>query len=447
MILHNNLILNQKLQLSQSQIQSLEILAMGRIELGEYLQNEYLENPLLDYIGDNDSFSNVENMSIANESRFSEERPSHSYDDLDINRVKLTYENHDLFKSFILDQLQCDAYSKSQWSLMEFMIECLDDSGFFTIPLEELVSIVGADLQTIQSCLSDLQQLEPYGVFSCDLKHCLLKQLEIAGMKDSDLWLIVDNYLEEVAAGKISTISRSLRLSTSQVRKCIEQIARLNPRPLSGFGISKPQYIVPDIIFHKNDYDWEIELNDQWTQNYRINDYYLSMIQNINDNELSNYFVQKLKRIHFINQSIEQRRQTILSISNEILNKQKLFFEGKSHLFPMTMAEIAEKTNLHPSTISRAINCKYLQYPAGSTLLKTLFSAAVSKIEYTDSLSPYQVKAILKDIISNEDKACPYSDHELVQLLSIRSIPISRRTIAKYRTELGIKTSFDRRIF
>lgn len=145
--------------------------------------------------------------------------------------------------------------------------------------------------------------------------------------------------------GKISAISRDLKISTAEVRKCIDQIAKLNPRPLREFGGKRNDYVVPDIIFRKDDGKWEIELNDGWVEDYHINDYYLKMMKESTDAQLGAYFQKKLERIRFVMNSIAQRRRTILQISEQILNVQEHFLDGTGFLKPMTMTDVAESLN------------------------------------------------------------------------------------------------------
>ena len=175
----------------------------------------------------------------------------------------------------ILDQLPDGACSRK---LAEFMTDCLDDNGFFTIPIEEVAQKTGVPEAEVSWTLKVLQELEPYGIFAPDLKHSLLKQLEMQGLKNAPVSQVVKEHLQDVADGKISAISRALKLSTAEVRKCIDQIAKLNPRPLGEFGGKRNDYVVPDIIFRKDDGKWEIELNDGWVEDYHINDYYLKMM-------------------------------------------------------------------------------------------------------------------------------------------------------------------------
>lgn len=436
--------LEQKQQLSQGQIQSLEVLAMDSMELSQFLQNEYLENPLLDYSGDHGTGSVEINKTYEQTMPF-EKNYEEMVEEEDRRRKDIPMQDVNNVKNYILYQLPRNMYNARQWKLMEYMVDCLDDTGFFTTPLKEVAEKTGMSEPEVDLALKTLQELEPYGIFAPDLKNCLMKQLEMQGDRNSTAYRIVEEHLQDVADGKISNISRSMKLSTVEVRKCIEQIARLNPRPMSEFGAEHTGYIVPDIIFHKEHGKWEIKLNDGWVEDYHINDYYLKMMKESSDPELSEYFRVKLERIRFVMNSIMQRRQTMMAISEEILRRQEDYLDGKTFLKPMTMTDVAEQIGIHTSTVSRAIKGKYIQYPGGTTVVKNLFSASVTTTDGDVAVGPMQIKEMIKELINGEDKQKPYSDQALVKILNERNIDISRRAVAKYREELGIKGSFDRR--
>ena len=406
MELNYGMSLEQKQQLSQNQIQSLEVLAMDSVELSEFLQDEYLENPLLDYSEEHAMPGGREDIGQTYEQPPVLEQ---NYDDTaeeeDRRRKDIPMPETESIKNYILDQLPDGACSRK---LAEFMTDCLDDNGFFTIPAEEVAQKTGV----------------PEAEVSWTLK-----------------------VLQELADGKISVISRALKLSTAEVRKCIDQIAKLNPRPLGEFGGKRNDYVVPDIIFRKDDGKWEIELNDGWVEDYHINDYYLKMMKESTDAQLGAYFQKKQERIRFVMNSIAQRRRTILQISEQILNVQEHFLDGTGFLKPMTMTDVAESLGIHTSTVSRAIKGKYIQYPCGTILMKHLFTASVSAAEGSDAVGTMQIKELMKELIRNEDKNKPYSDQKLSSLLKERGIEISRRAVAKYREELGIRGSFDRKAF
>ena len=297
----------------------------------------------------------------------------------------------------------------------------------------------------IRDSLYTLQQLEPYGIFSPGLQESLLHQLDALDINSEVLTQMILYHLNDMAEGKISNISRSLHIPTTEVRKNIEIITRLNPRPLSGFSSGTNSYIIPDIIFEKEADNWTIRLNDSWVGNYSLNDYYLKMMNSSSDTELISYFKEKLRRVQFILNSIEQRRQTILSIAEIILDIQRDFFENNAPLIPMTMSDVAKRAGIHTSTVSRAVKGKYLQYTGGSLFLKNLFASSVSSHDNAD-ITPMVVKQFIKEFIESENKKRPYSDQALVKLLAEQNVHVSRRAIAKYREELGIKGSFDRRV-
>ena len=445
MEMNYGLTLEQKQQLSQNQIQSLEVLAMDSVELSNFLQDEYLENPLLEYSPDHDMAGRREDIGQTYEQPTVLEK---SYEDTaeeeDRRQKDIPMPETADIKNYILEQIPAGACSRK---LAEFLTECLDDNGFFTIPVEEAAKKTGAAEDEVRWTLRVLQELEPYGIFAPDLKHSLLKQLEMQGLKNEPAYQIVKEHLQDVADGKISVISRSLKLPTAEVRKCIEQIAKLNPRPLGEFGESRTDYLVPDIIFRKEDGKWEIELNDGWVEDYHINDYYLKMMKESQDEELSTYFRKKLERIRFVMNSIAQRRQTMKSISEQILKNQGEFLDGTAFLKPMTMTDVAEQIGIHTSTVSRAIKGKYIQYPGGTILMKNLFTASISASATEGAVGTMQIKELMKELIRSEDKKKPYSDQKLVTLLKERGIEISRRVVAKYREELGIRGSFDRKVF
>lgn len=218
-----------------------------------------------------------------------------------------------------------------------------------------------------------------------------------------------------------------------------------NPRPLSGFNSGNTDYVVPDVIITQRDGAWDISLNDEWIGNYSLNEYYIRMIGESKDEELKEYFRKKLERARFILNSIEQRRRTILAIAGEILEVQKPFFEGAGELKAMTMSELAEKLEIHPSTVSRAVGSKYLQYPGGVILMKKLFTQKIHSDISGEELSALQVQKILKKLIDEENKRKPYSDSKLVEKLKEQKITLSRRAVAKYREEMNIQGSFDRK--
>lgn len=433
-----NLTLQQQQSLSQSQIQSLRILSFDSMELNRFLRDEYLANPLLDYTETYPDITKTE--PITSYTNLSSYNGNSSLNTLDISPLEDTS-----IKQYLLQQLDLTQYSKSKQHMIYYLIDCLDDNGYFRFTVEEIAQETGVDVSIIYDCLDLLKTLEPVGIFSFDLKDCLISQIDETTDNFEMMKEMISHHLEDIASGKISSISRALGISTAEVRKCIDRIRLLNPKPLSGFLPGKEEYIIPDIIFTKEDKDWTITLNDRWTANYHLNDYYVKMLKSTSDPELLHYFEGKLKSVQFIFSCIEQRRKTLLSIAETILNEQKEFFSGTGALHPMTMSSLSEKLRIHPSTFSRAIKGKYIQYPGGSVLCKGLFAAAVSSAEGDSSVSQSDIKSLIRVLIEKENKSKPYSDQTIVKLLKEQNISISRRAVTKYRLELGIGSSVERK--
>lgn len=218
-------------------------------------------------------------------------------------------------------------------------------------------------------------------------------------------------------------------------------LSMLNPKPLTG-GSRETQYIVPDILVVREDGTWKAKLNDRWMGDYHLNDYYLRMIGEVRDGELKEYFAEKLKRARYVLDCVEQRRETILKIVYAILDYQSDYFLKNAPLKPMTQEDIAELLHLHATTVSRAVRGKYLQYQR-TVLLKDLFCGSVSREETATSEG---IKDRIRTLIQEEDKGSPLSDAGLQKRLSEEGIAVSRRTVAKYREQMGIPNSRTRGI-
>lgn len=437
--------LETKQILCQSQIQSLEILAMDAIELEEFLQNEYMSNPLLDCNLDNNVPSGLgQDIRWFEEGTHKRRNCGDEDEDFD-SRDNLAAPETDYLKNFLLNQIEMDAFSKQEWKLAGYLVDCLEDDGFFRMSIGEVAALTGMTEQTVKKVLARLKDLEPFGVFSSGLAECLLKQLEVMGEDDKGLKLVVSQYLPEVSEGKISVISRQTGLSTAQIRKYIAKISKLNPKPLSGLQQTEVNYIVPDIVYDLKNGEWEISINDRWSGNYHMNEQYVSMMQSSGDVELTAYFKKNFDRCRFILNSVEQRRETMKSIARAVLHRQKEYFLGRGNPAPMTMCALAEELGVHPSTVSRAVKGKYVKSPAGTILMKKLFASTVA-CEKGEELSASHIKERIRVLVDSEDKRRPYSDAKLVELLVNEGIHISRRAVAKYRDELWIKSSFDRKI-
>lgn len=433
--------LQTKQVLSQVQMQSLNILAMSMTELQDFLQNEEIENPLVEYsAGRQESEMPVtyrEYDRFYNRAGSDDDDGEHDLYEGEISQQSI--------EDMISMQLEWSRFGEKEKRIVDFCIHSLEPSGYLEISAAEIAEILGTDPESVIKVLNELKELEPRGIFSSGLEECLV--LQIYGLEhEEDLEKIIRNHLKDVAEGRISNISRALKLSSADVRKLIQVIKGLNPRPLNGFGRERAQYIFPDIILGYQDGQWTVSLNDKWTGSIGINDFYVHMMETAQDEELKAYFEEKLRRARFIINAVEQRRKTLEGISAGILKRQAGYLLGKATLKPMTLEEIAGELDIHKSTVSRAIRDKYILAPTGCLLIKDLFTSGISTGNSNgEDVSRNTVKAKLKELVDKENKKRPYSDEQLAKLLEAEGMPVSRRTVAKYRMEMGIGGTFQRK--
>lgn len=432
--------LQVKQVLSQVQMQSLNILSMSMTELEEFLQNEEIENPLVEY-----SSGRQEGELPVAYREYDRFYNGASRDGDSRGEIYEADDTEQSVENMIMMQLPWKTFTEEQHRIVKFCVHSLDQNGYLTVPPSEIAEALKAEVSEVEYIVSRLKELEPVGIFAFSLEECLV--LQVLGMEqEAALCTIIRNHLQDVADGKVSTISRRLKLSSVEVRKLIHVIRNLNPRPLNGYGGDRAQYVFPDIILSYQDGQWSVSLNDKWAGNISINMFYVHMMETAQDEELKNYFEEKLKRARFIMNAVEQRRRTLEGITEGILKRQAGYFLGKEPLKPMTLEEIAAEREIHKSTVSRAIRDKYILTPAGCLLIRDLFTTGISAGGKTrEDVSRNTVKSRLKALVDQEDKKHPCSDEQLAKLLEAEGMAISRRTVAKYRMELGIGGAFSRR--
>ena len=314
--------LQTKQVLSQMQVESLNILAMSMTELKDFLQKEEIENPLLEF--------SAERGEEAAPVTYKETERFYNGTERESSRENELYEIEDNEKSIedlVNMQLHWKKISETDRKIVDFCVQSIEQSGYFLIPVPEIAKRLNVPEEQAGKVLSMLKELEPQGIFASGLEECLL--IQVQGMDEEEtLSEMIKHHLQNIAEGKISTISRALKLSSAEVRKMIHVIKGLNPRPLNGIGGDKAQYIVPDVLLSHQDGVWNIELNDKWTGNLQSNDYYIHMMETAQDQELKSYFENKLRRARFIINAVEQRRETLTGITREILKRQEPYFLG-----------------------------------------------------------------------------------------------------------------------
>ena len=445
MELSNRIIIDQRQTLSQSHIQSLSILAMNNQELNVFLQNEFFDKPIFEYTDSFEQTNKITESTNSYEEHMVSNDKYYKYEDNDFQRDKDILDNQTSdIRDYIMIQLYHKPLTSDEWNLIDILIDCLDNNGYFTLKPKEVSEFSGHPESLVIKCLDDLKDLEPVGIFSENLSECLLKQLKISGLTDEKLVSIVRDYLPEIIKGRINAVSQEIGISEQKMRMYILEIGKLNPHPCSMFSKSESEYIIPDVIVKFCDGQFVIKLNDENLNEFRYNDYYIRLMRTSNDMELLKYLNKRFERCNFIFNCIEQRKSTLLKIVHIITEYQREHFLVKQRLKPMTLADIAIRCGFHSSTVSRAIKGKYIQYKFGTVSMKSLFLSHKTE-ENGQQVSFEQVRDLIKDIVAKECKHNPLSDSEILKEINERGVKISRRTIAKHRNDLGISSSHQRR--
>ncbi len=436
----------QQQRLNAGQMQSLDILTLSNQELDSFMAGEYLENPLLDCSLDSgDDGAPLSGLTAQRDAHLTsstyQERDNEDDNpsDEDYSDAGSSKTDQDSLESLVLSQLDTDSYTSHELTLVRLLVCCLDEHGFFPMEPEKVARALGFPLQTVEQLLERLRQLEPAGIFSPNMGECLIYQLERQGICDDTLETMLREHLSDMLDGKLSHIAQDMHLSPEHVRDYLHVIGTLNPYPLAGMGDEPVRYVVPDIVATREGNAWHVELNDRWMGTYGLNDYYLRMMERTPKGELKEYLQKKYKRARLLVDAIERRRNTIVRIAETILDIQEPYFLYHAPLVPMTLEDVAQRVEVHPSTVSRAIRDKYLQYQK-TVLVKDLFGAALG---YSD-VSSDEAHRALAMAVKQEDPAKPLSDSAFARLLQKQGISISRRTVAKYREQLGIPDSRQR---
>src|SRR5438128_204918 len=343
----------------------------------------------------------------------------------------------------LIGQLNQSVLSASDRKAAELIIGNIDDNGFLQSTPEEMALNSGIPKEDFEKMLVLIQSFYPSGVGARDLRECLLIQLARGGKERSLEYKIVSEHMEDLGKRRFPEIARRMGISVEDVQKAADNIARLNPRPGQVFAAAPQNYVLPDVMVEKVDGEYQVSSNNEQIPHLRISNLYKDIIAsgNTQTSDVKDYIRDKIRSGKFLIRSIHQRQQTILNIAWQIVSRQRDFLEhGPSHLKPMTMGNVADAVGLHETTVSRAVSGKYMATPQGVFEMK-YFLLSGYQTATGESLSNTSVKEAILDLVKHENGSAPLSDHEIVEILSERGIPIARRTVAKYRTELNILPS------
>ncbi|CZQ99248.1 RNA polymerase factor sigma-54 [Trichococcus collinsii] len=418
----------QKIRLSQEMKQSIELLQYNKDQLQEFLRNKVLENPLLEIsepvIG---SFSGLHSHGRMDD-----------YDPL----VQLS-DGTISFYDIVIRQIHMNYRDTYLRKLILFLVNHLDENGFLSVSLQEAEKMTGGTGIELLDALTLLQQLEPAGVGARDMRECFMLQCERNESAPALAYFILEEYYELLMKRKWEEIANQTNISLKEIQIIFDFVGNLYTSPAKSMESGQMEYVVPDLSVKVEDDEITLKENRGAQTKIKLNVAYLRTLREINDQETKKYLNEKEKEVHWLEMVIAKRASTIFRVGEFIIKYQEDFFLKPEHpIKSLKLSDAATDLSLHESTISRAVNGKYLETNFGIFELKTFFSNNAVKGE---DISSQQIKIRIKQLISEENPAKPFSDSKLVKMLEKDQIPISRRTIAKYRDSLGILPSSKRK--
>jgi RNA polymerase sigma-54 factor len=458
----------QQLVMTPKLQQALKLLQMPAIELQQMLKQEIMENPLLDDEEELIETQEEEQERQETEAKEQQEKESKTEEEPDEPEEKIDWEEYlqngweisaglgeevseefvervpvakRSFTEALISQLRIATDDERTIEIGDYLIGSLDESGYLTCALEEVANTFRTAQQEVDRILRIIQTFDPPGVGARNLQECLLIQLAARGLDDSLATRIIREHFDEFKQKKYPELAKKLRVSIQEIQAQCKVISTLDPKP--GFEISaaEPQYVIPDLVVEKVDDKYVVYLNDKNIPRLRINHVYQEELlkdSKDGDRETREFIQSRLKSARWLIQTIEQRRRTMVKVMECIVDKQREFFEkGTAFLRPLTLQQVASEINMHESTVSRVTTNKYVQTPRGVFELKFFFSSSLGTQDGGE-ISAKSAKDNIRKIIEREEARNPLSDQKIADMLRKEGLNIARRTVAKYREQLGL---------
>ncbi|END1277212.1 RNA polymerase factor sigma-54 [Escherichia coli] len=466
--------LSQQLAMTPQLQQAIRLLQLSTLELQQELQQALESNPLLEQIDTHEEIDTRETQDsetldtadALEQKEMPEELPldaswdtiytagtpsGTSGDYIDDELPVYQGETTQTLQDYLMWQVELTPFSDTDRAIATSIVDAVDDTGYLTVPLEDILESMGdeeIDIDEVEAVLKRIQRFDPVGVAAKDLRDCLLIQL--SQFDKTTPWLeearlIISDHLDLLANHDFRTLMRVTRLKEDVLKEAVNLIQSLNPRPGQSIQTGEPEYVIPDVLVRKHNGHWTVELNSDSIPRLQINQHYASMCNNARNDGDSQFIRSNLQDAKWLIKSLESRNDTLLRVSRCIVEQQQAFFEqGEEYMKPMVLADIAQAVEMHESTISRVTTQKYLHSPRGIFELKYFFSSHVNT-EGGGEASSTAIRALVKKLIAAENPAKPLSDSKLTSLLSEQGIMVARRTVAKYRESLSIPPSNQRK--
>ncbi|EMS4422394.1 RNA polymerase factor sigma-54 [Shigella sonnei] len=466
--------LSQQLAMTPQLQQAIRLLQLSTLELQQELQQALESNPLLEQIDTHEEIDTRETQDsetldtadALEQKEMPEELPldaswdtiytagtpsGTSGDYIDDELPVYQGETTQTLQDYLMWQVELTPLSDTDRAIATSIVDAVDDIGYLTVPLEDILESMGdeeIDIDEVEAVLKRIQRFDPVGVAAKDLRDCLLIQL--SQFDKTTPWLeearlIISDHLDLLANHDFRTLMRVTRLKEDVLKEAVNLIQSLDPRPGQSIQTGEPEYVIPDVLVRKHNGHWTVELNSDSIPRLQINQHYASMCNNARNDGDSQFIRSNLQDAKWLIKSLESRNDTLLRVSRCIVEQQQAFFEqGEEYMKPMVLADIAQAVEMHESTISRVTTQKYLHSPRGIFELKYFFSSHINT-EGGGEASSTAIRALVKKLIAAENPAKPLSDSKLTSLLSEQGIMVARRTVAKYRESLSIPPSNQRK--
>jgi RNA polymerase sigma-54 factor len=473
--------LSQKLIMTPSLQQAIKLLQLSKLELQEVLNQELLENPLLEESAEETKQEEAETETqeakadAEEEAKKTEEKKDDkekdSFDEIDYDAYFQDYieygynprgmgEEHDEFPientltrppnltDHLTWQLSMSDASPLVKEIGAFIIGNIDEDGYLRASNEEIASSGNYEMGEVEKAVTAIQSLDPIGVGARDLRECLLLQLEFLEIDVPYVEEIIRDHWDEFMQRKFVQISKALSIDMKTLEGIVEVIKHLDPKPGRKYSNERAIYVEPDVYVQKVGDEYVIVLNEDGMPKLRINGSYRAMLNHMDskqDGETVNYIKDKIRSAVWLIKSLDQRQRTIYKVAESIVKHQREFLErGIDFLRPLVLRDVADDIQMHESTVSRVVSNKYMHTPRGLFLMKYFFHSGIDS-DTGEDISSLTVKKKIQSYIDAEDPRKPLSDSKIMKILNDEGINIARRTVAKYRDELNIPSSTDRK--
>jgi len=466
--LHTKLV--QKLILTPSLQQAIKLLPMSTLELSELLNQEMVENPMLEEVP-TEELQPVEAAPEKQEEKKPDTDKKDTWDDQDyeyffgdylddgyrprtptevkeLPPIENTLSSSASLSDHLLWQLSMQTDDPLVREIGEAIIGNLDDDGTLVATVEELASMGPWAIEEVERALSVIQGFDPVGVAARDLQECLMLQLRHHGHGGTPSERIVSEHMQLLKNHQVPELARKLGMSIDELKPHIELIRHLDPKPGSRHNPSQSQYVIPDVYVVKVEDAYVALLNEEGLPQLRISPVYRRLLDKGTENtdETRAYVKDKFRSALWLIKSVEQRQKTIHKVATSIINFQRDFLDhGIEYLRPLVLRDVANDIGMHESTVSRVVTNKYMHTPQGVFEMKYFFHSGIAS-SYGEAVSSVTIKQRIRKIIEQEDPRKPLSDSKIVSILQREGLELARRTIAKYREELKIPTSNQRKV-